>query len=135
MIQYIILYFKYLYFTLNTYTLVKDLDNAYVDGCEIDPFCNYCNAGLDEAREKYGLIVFIISSVMALIAIAVGLLLPVSKNNINEWIATGFLLGGLITLFVGTARFYADMTRILRPIVILIELAIVIYLAYKKLKK
>ncbi len=104
-------------------------------GCSMNPTCNYCSVGLDEAREKHGLIVFIISSVMALVAIAIGLLLPVANNNINEWIGTGFLLGGLITLFIGTARYYADMTRILRPIVMLIELMIVIYLAYKKLKK
>lgn len=105
------------------------------EGCPVSSSCNYCNAGLDKAREKHGLIVFIISSVMALIAITVGLLIPDDKNSLNQWIGTGFLLGGLITLFVGTARYYADMTRFLRPVVMLIELAIVIYLAYKKLKK
>lgn len=105
------------------------------NGCPISTFCNYCNVGLEKAQEQQRLVVFIVSSVMALIAIGIGLALPVKKNPLNEWIGTGFLLGGLITLFIGTIRYYADMTRILRPLVLLIELFIVIFLAYKKLKK
>jgi hypothetical protein len=105
------------------------------NGCPSSSYCDYCNVGLEKAQEQYRLVVFIVSSVMALVAIGIGLVLPVKKNNINEWIGTGFLLGGLITLFIGTIRYYADMTRILRPIILLIELIIVISLAYKKLKK
>lgn len=103
--------------------------------CPTRVYCDYCNVNLEKDQEKFRLVVFIVSSLMALIAIAVGLILPTEKNPINEWIGTGFLLGGLITLFIGTIRYYNDMTRILRPIVLLIELIIVIFLAYKKLKK
>ena len=109
--------------------------NYSSDFCPTSSYCDYCNNYLQKAQEKYRLIVFIVSSIMALIAIAVGLMLPVHKKPINEWIGTGFLLGGLITLFIGTIRYYEDMTRILRPIVMLLELALVIFLAYKKLKK
>ena len=105
------------------------------NGCPTSSYCDYCNVGLEKAQEQYRLVVFIVSSVMALVAIGIGLTLPVKKNELNEWIGTGFLLGGLITLFIGTIRYYNDMTRILRPIVLLIELIIVIFLAYKKLKK
>jgi len=105
------------------------------NGCPKSAYCDYCNNNLQEAQKKYNLTVFIISSVMAIIAIAIGLLLPTKKKSINEWIGTGFLLGGLITLFVGTIRYYSDMTRMLRPIVLLLEIIIVIYLAHKKLQK
>jgi len=105
------------------------------NGCATSSYCDYCNVGLEKAQEQYRLIVFIVSSAMALVAIGIGLILPVKKNPLNEWIGTGFLLGGLITLFIGTIRYYGDMTRILRPIVLLIELGIVIFLAYRKLKK
>lgn len=105
------------------------------NGCPNSTYCDYCSIGWEKAQEQYRLIVFIVSSAMALIAIGIGLVLPVKKNPLNEWIGTGFLLGGLITLFIGTIRYYEDMTRILRPIVMLIELGIVIFLAYKKLKK
>ncbi|MBN2459106.1 DUF202 domain-containing protein [Candidatus Woesearchaeota archaeon] len=109
-----------------------DYEGGY---CPVSSYCNYCQKDYNSAQEKYNMIVFIISSIMALIAIAIGLLLPTDKNNLNEWIGTGFLLGGLITLFIGTARYYNDMARILRPIVLLLEMLLVIFLAYKKLKK
>jgi hypothetical protein len=105
------------------------------NGCATGSYCDYCNVELEKAQEQYRLIVFIVSSAMALVAIGIGLILPVKKNPLNEWIGTGFLLGGLITLLIGTIRYYSDMTRVLRPIVLLIELGIVIFLAYKKLKK
>jgi hypothetical protein len=103
--------------------------------CPTSSYCDYCNVDLEKAQQEHRLIVFIVSSIMALIAIAVGLMLPVHKKPINEYIGTGFLLGGLITLFFGTIVYYSDMTRIIRPIVMLLELALVIFLAYKKLKK
>lgn len=95
--------------------------------------CNFCQKNFDAENQKYNLYFFIFSSILALIAIGVGLLLP-TKNSLNEWIATGFLLGGLITLFFGTFRYYEYLGRFVKPAVILAELLIVIYLSYKKLK-
>jgi len=97
--------------------------------------CKNCNIALADARERYNMVFFIISTVLGLFAIGVGFFLPQKKHPLHEWVATGFMLGGLITLFIGTAIYYADMARIARPIVLLAELVLVIYLAYKKLKK
>jgi len=95
--------------------------------------CNFCQRDYDNENEKYNFYVFIISSILALVAIAIGLLLP-AGNSLNQWVATGFMLGGLITLFIGTFRYYQYLGRYVKPLVILVELLIVIYLAYKKLK-
>ena len=95
--------------------------------------CNFCQRDFDAANQKYNLIFFIFSSVLAIVAIAIGLLLP-PTNSLNEWIATGFILGGLITLFFGTFRYYEYLGRYLKPAVILAELLIVVYLSYKKLR-
>ncbi|MFH1053952.1 MAG: hypothetical protein V1740_06055 [Candidatus Woesearchaeota archaeon] len=112
-----------------------DPDYTYdTEGCAVSFDCNYCRQELDKDMEKYNLIVFIISSIFGLIAIAIGLYLPQS-NSLNEWVATGFMLGGLLSLFIGTARYYSDMARMIRPVIIFIELVIVIYIAYKKIKK
>ncbi|MBT7902715.1 hypothetical protein HN587_02555 [Candidatus Woesearchaeota archaeon] len=105
------------------------------NGCPTSAECNFCQRDHDAAQKMHNLVVFIVSSIFGLIAIAVGLYLPIKNNDLNEWIATGFMLGGLFTLFFGTAIFYEDMARFLRPVVILFELVLVIYLAYKKLKK
>ncbi|HLC50274.1 MAG TPA: hypothetical protein VJI97_02495 [Candidatus Nanoarchaeia archaeon] len=102
-------------------------------GCETTfKECNYCQKDFEAANQKYNLYTFIISSILAVIAIMVALMLP-SDNGLNEWIATGFMLGGLFSLFYGTIRYYTYLGRWIRPVVILIELMLVIYLAYKKL--
>ncbi len=95
--------------------------------------CNFCQKEFDDANQKYNFIFFIISSILAVIAISIGLFLPV-KKSLNEWIATGFMLGGLITLFFGTFRYYQYLGRYVKPIVIFLELVAVIYLSYKKLQ-
>ena len=96
--------------------------------------CNYCQKEYDASSQKYNFIYFLLSSILAVIGIAIGLLLP-TKNPLNEWIATGLMLGGLVTLFFGTFRYYEYLGRFIKPIVILIELVIVIYLSYKTLHK
>lgn len=103
-------------------------------GCPVEyKGCNFCQRDFDNANQKYNFNYFIFSSILAVIGIAVGLLLPI-HYSLNEWIATGFMLGGLVTLFFGTFRYYQYLGRYIKPIVIFLELAIVIYLSYKKLK-
>ncbi|MBI2135904.1 hypothetical protein HYU06_02450 [Candidatus Woesearchaeota archaeon] len=104
-------------------------------GCPTKYECNYCNKNYITSQKKYSLVVFLVSAILGLIAIILGLILPSTKNILHEWVGTGFMLGGIVTLFIGTARYYADMYRILRPIVILIELLIVIYLVYNVFSK
>src|SRR3989338_6517491 len=95
--------------------------------------CNYCQREFDNANQKYNLYFFIFSSILAVVAIGIGLVLP-THNSLNELIATGFILGGLITLFFGTFRYYQYLGRYVKPVVILAELLIVIFLSYKKLR-
>ena len=105
------------------------------NGCATSFKCETCKKFYDEAREKHSFVSFILSSILALLAVAVGLYLPTRKNPLHEWVGTGFILGGLIALFIGTARYFGDLNRVVRPIIILVELLIVIYISYKQLKK
>jgi len=103
-------------------------------GCQVQyKGCNYCQRDWDDANQKYNFYFFILSSILAIVAIGIGLLLP-TKNSLNEWIATGFMLGGLIALFFGTFRSYQYLGRYVKPIVIVVEILIVIFLSYKKLQ-
>ena len=49
--------------------------------CPITAYCKTCHNALDNAQEKYNLIVFIVSAVLGLIALIVGLNLPVKKKS------------------------------------------------------
>jgi hypothetical protein len=110
------------------------IEFSYQGSCPSGYACNTCQNGYQKADENHKLVVFIISSIMGLMAIAVGLYLPI-RNELNEWIGSGFMLGGLFTLFTGTVIYYANMGRFIRPVVMFAELCIVVYLAYKKLGK
>jgi hypothetical protein len=104
------------------------------NGCPISATCNPCTLNYNNAREKHNFLYFILSAIFGLSAISVALFLPLKKNELHQWIGTGFMLGGLISLFIGTAIYYGDMARMLRPAIILLEMMIIIYIAYKKIK-
>jgi len=103
------------------------------NGCADEYKCEMCNIAYDEEQQKYNLVVFIISAIAGLVAIVLGIYLPGDSKTLNAWIGTGFMLGGMISLFIGTARYYQDMARFIRPFVLLFELVIVIFVSYKKL--
>jgi hypothetical protein len=65
-------------------------------GCATEAYCETCQHKLDDAREKYNFVVFIVSALMGLIALVIGLNLSQETNPINEWVGSGFLLGGII---------------------------------------
>ncbi|PLW79989.1 hypothetical protein C0585_04850 [Candidatus Woesearchaeota archaeon] len=104
----------------------QSIENGY---CDIN---YYCNEDYDEARDQRYYYGFIFLSILGAIAIVLGINLPLT-NPINEWIGTGFMLGGLFNIFLGTAMYYQDLSRYMKPIVLFLELALVIFLTYKKL--
>jgi len=102
------------------------------NGCATSYRCS-CSDGYPAAQARYELITFLLYSLFATIGVALGVFLPKQKNPLHEWIGTGFMLGGFVCLFIGTAKYFEEMDKIIRPIVILVELALIVYLAYKKL--
>jgi hypothetical protein len=104
------------------------------EGCPIKAECDPCFEGYESARERYNLVLFIVASIAGIIAILFGLFYK-KKDEFWEIAKGGFLLGGLISLFVGTAFYYENMGRFLRPAVILIELFIVLLVTYKVIRK
>lgn len=102
-------------------------------GCPISYKCETCNVDYQAASDDYSKIVFYISAILALIAIFIGMYLPAKANTLNEWVGTGFMLGGTFALFFGTMQSYQALDRIIRPLVIFFELALVIFIAYKKI--
>ena len=110
-----------------------DLTPVYdANGCAASFTCSTCRADYEAANKDRALVAFSLAAFLGIIAIVSGLFLPV-ENPLNEWVGFGFILGGLFTIFWGTAGYYHDMSRILRPIVMFIELCLVIFVAYRKI--
>lgn len=93
-----------------------------------------CFDKLEQERDVYGLVKFIISAIVGLAAVVAGMYIR-PKQDIGLSIASGFLLGGLFVLFFGTIDGWSSLDRFVRPIVMLIEIIIVIWVAYTKMKK
>lgn len=94
-----------------------------------------CDAEYDVAIKNYRFFRFLIASIIGLAAIILSIYLPFEKNSLKEWMLTGFMIGGLIAIFFSTAEYFNDAHRIIKPIILLVEITLVMFVAYKKIKK
>ncbi len=86
-----------------------------------------CRESYDSIRSVYNRNVFVVLVILGLIALALGfLVIEVGA------VANGFLGGGLLSLIIGTIRYWSDMNDYLRFIILGVALAMLIWLGYKK---
>ncbi len=88
-----------------------------------------CRESYESARDVYNRNVFIALVILGLISLGLGFLVISAAP-----VANGFLGGGLLSLIVGTIRYWSDMNDYLRFIVLGVALAILIWLGYKKIR-
>ncbi|RME32268.1 hypothetical protein D6789_00075 [Candidatus Woesearchaeota archaeon] len=100
------------------------------NGCVVSITCDPCQRDYEAAKDDYALIYFLITAILGAVSIVVALLLP-ARGTVNEWVGSGLLLGGVIVIFGGTIVTFGDLYTWLRPVVMLAELILVIYLAYR----
>lgn len=93
-----------------------------------------CSDAFQVAQEKHNFAIFLVSAITGLIAVVIGLYVSVS-SPVGMSIASGFILGGLFTIFAGTIGGWGSIQLQVRPFVMLVELAVVIFVAYKQLNK
>ncbi len=99
-------------------------------GCQVNPYCETCQVEYDDANKAYSRNLFFIAAVIGIIAIVVGLV----------WvgldaIASGFMFGGILVLIYGTIRVFGDLSRVMRVVVLGIELIVLVYIGVKKTRK
>ncbi len=104
------------------------------NNCPIDYTCDDCGITYKNEQNKHDLVLFLVSSIVGLIAILFGLFC-IKRTDYWTLIKAGFLLGGLISLFVGTGIYYDSMARFLKPIVMFVELVIILLVTYKIISK
>jgi len=99
------------------------------DGCQIYRECDYCSRDYEDQREVYNRNVFFIFAILSLAIIVAGIYLK------TDYIGAGLMFGGLITLFYSTIRYISSMSKMLRALVILIDLLVIVWISYKKIDK
>jgi uncharacterized protein (DUF983 family) len=107
----------------------------YENGCIVDFKCETCNLEYENAKSKHDFFAFIIASIMGVIVVLTAIYMPYKKNSLKEFVLTGLMIGGFIGIFVSTGNYFSDMHRIIKPIVILMEIIFVIFVAHKKFVK
>lgn len=104
--------------------------NQTTTGCQREFVeCNYCNKYYNEASEKYSRTLFFVIAPLAIIFVILGLYLGA------EVIGTGFMFSGILLLVYSTMRYFSGMSKVLRVVVIGIELFLLLLISWKKLKK
>ena len=91
--------------------------------------CNYCNKYFEEANNRYNRNLFFINAPIGLVGMLVGLFLA------YEVVGAGLMFSGIILLAYATIRYFSNMSKVMRVIVIFIELVMLIIVSIKKLKK
>ncbi len=96
-------------------------------GCQIYSECDFCSKDYNDDRDEYNRNVFFIFAALSLAIIVTGIYLK------TDYIGAGLMFGGLITLFYSTVRYISSMDKLLRALVILIDLLVIIWISYKKI--
>lgn len=98
-------------------------------GCQTFSQCNFCSKNFNEANEIYNRNLFFITSPIAVIAIIIGIMYGF------EVAGSGFMFSGILLLVYGTGRYFSNMSKTMRVIVVFIELVLLLFIAKKKMGK
>jgi VIT1/CCC1 family predicted Fe2+/Mn2+ transporter len=96
-------------------------DARFVESCDL------CNKDYEAANKEYTNVVFIITAIFGIAAIFFGVYYK------TEFIGVGFMFSGIILMFIGTMQNFDSLNRFLKPVVLLVELLLVLFIAYKKI--
>jgi len=99
------------------------------EGCVESYVCETCNIDYGDARDKHNQTLFIVTVIAGLIAIIVGVALPVAP------VAQGLMGGGMLIILYGLLRNWHNFGAVVRFIILGLVLAALIWLGYKKFKK
>lgn len=97
------------------------------DGCQQYASCNFCNRDYTLANKKYNRNIFFIITPVAVAGIIAGLLYTF------EVAGTGFMFGGILLLVYSTGRYFSDMSKFMRVVVVFAELLLLLWIAKKKI--
>ena len=87
-----------------------------------------CYTNYELITAQHDKIVFIVAIIVGILAVITGIILK------KDVIGTGILSGGILLILYGTLRYWRHADEILKFVLLGITLAILIWIAYKKLK-
>lgn len=101
----------------------------YTSSCPSSYYCETCQVRFDDYNKIYSRNLFLILAPISIVLIIIGLFLSL------EAIGSGFILGGILILIYATIRVFGDLSKVMRVVLLGIELVLVLWLGYKKIEK
>jgi|SaaInlStandDraft_4_1057021.scaffolds.fasta_scaffold59540_1 hypothetical protein len=98
----------------------------YTSGCQEYSECDYCSKEFRDAQKEYSNLIFLIIAPLGALAIIFGVYFLI------EFLGTGFMFSGIMLMFYGTIQNFGELNRFTRAGVVLVELLLVLFIAYKK---
>jgi hypothetical protein len=97
-------------------------------GCVESYYCETCGKEFRDVNEVYNRNVFIIATVIGIIALIAGIVLKITS------VSSGLMGGGILLVIYGIMRYWSGLENYGRFTVMGIALVVLIWLGYKKLK-
>ncbi len=119
-------------FTSNCTSNHGIIEYEYETNCPIDYRCNTCSYYYDLAYRKHKRMGFYATTILGVLAVIAGLYVNFKKEVLG-WIVSGFLIGGMLSIFSGTMSYYDYIESLMRVITIVLEIVLVILVAIKKI--
>ena len=89
-----------------------------------------CQKGYDGAHKVYNRNIFIALVALGVLAIVLGFVFA----SVSA-VSLGFSLGGVLSLIIGSIRYWSDMNDIVRVLILAAALAVLVWLGVKKMKE
>lgn len=102
---------------------------VWENGCIKEYECSMCRQEYEKEREGHSRIVFVVMGLIGLGAIALSMMYL--KKDV---VANGIMGGGVLSLLVGSIRYWGFLEDITRFITLGLILALLIYIGYKKVR-
>ena len=99
------------------------------DGCTESFYCETCYNEFDDVREIYNRNVFIVATIIGIIALVVGIILKITS------VSSGLMGGGILLIIYGIIRYWSGLENYGRFTVMGIALIVLIWSGYKKIKR
>ncbi|MEK6916807.1 MAG: hypothetical protein AABW92_03610 [Nanoarchaeota archaeon] len=96
-------------------------------GCRTFDSCNFCYSQYNEINKNYSNNLFLILAPLGALAILFGVYYK------PEFLGSGFMYSGIIIMFYGTIQNFGELNRYVKSLVILLELSLVLFIAFKKI--
>ncbi len=117
----------------NTYPVAPD-KSGVSNPVQVNGYCNAtytCGNNFNDAEGMYNRNVFIMLIILGILSLVLG----AYATHLSSVVSLGFSFGGVLSLIIGSMRYWSNMQDVLRVVVLAVALAALVWIGIKKIKE